>query len=336
MKKTNLSKLLLNWYQNNGRKLPWRATKGAHPNPYVVMVSEFMLQQTTVKTVIKYFEPFIHRFPTIQDLAAADLEEVYQLWQGLGYYTRARSLHHTAQTIVNEFGGQFPQELPQILKLKGFGSYTAASFSALAFNLPATVIDGNVIRVICRLFHLTEPVERIKEDIITKASQLTDCKQAADYASAIMDLGATICTPKTPQCLFCPWKEACQSRDKPDLEQIPNRTKIDKKEKNGSDCLIFNHKGQVFIRNRIEKGLLSGLYEFPWKEDGKIDFSEIQDSGKQVCHIFTHIRLTLKIYTLKCERSPLADGLFVYPKELKNYPLSTLMKKVCRKMGFNI
>lgn len=336
MKKTNLSKRLIDWYRLNGRKLPWRATSGAHPNPYVVMVSEFMLQQTTVKTVLDYFEPFMRRFPTVQDLAAADLEEVYRLWQGLGYYTRARSLHHAAQTIVNEFGGKFPQEYSQILKLKGFGAYTAASFSALAFDRPETVVDGNVIRVICRLFHLTEPTEQIKTDIIAKAAELTDRKQAADYASAIMDLGAIICTPKNPQCLLCPWKEACQSCGKPDLEQIPNRTKIGKKEKNGSVCLIFNTKGQILIRKRSEKGLLSGLYEFPWTDDGSPNFEHLKDSGRQVCHIFTHIRLNLKIYTAEYATPPLADGFFVYPEQLKDYPFSTLMKKVCKQMNMDI
>ena len=154
MKKQELSELLLKWYNAHGRTLPWRVKGGAHPDPYVVLVSEFMLQQTTVKTVLDYFPGFLKRFPTAESLAAADLEEVYRYWQGLGYYTRARSLYATAQTVVNEFDGKFPQNREEVLKLKGIGAYTAASFLALAFNLPETVVDGNVIRIICRLHHL--------------------------------------------------------------------------------------------------------------------------------------------------------------------------------------
>lgn len=161
MKKQELSELLLKWYNAHGRTLPWRVKGGAHPDPYVVLVSEFMLQQTTVKTVLDYFPGFLKRFPTAESLAAADLEEVYRYWQGLGYYTRARSLYATAQTVVNEFDGKFPQNREEVLKLKGIGAYTAASFLALAFNLPETVVDGNVIRIICRLHHLTAPVAEI-------------------------------------------------------------------------------------------------------------------------------------------------------------------------------
>ena len=156
----DLSKLLLNWYDKNGRRLPWRVRGGAHPDPYVILVSELMLQQTTVKTVIPYFQRFMERFPTVQSLAEAPLEEVYFYWQGLGYYTRARSLHATAGIIVSQYGGKFPQTRQEVLKLKGIGSYTVASFLALAFNQPETVVDGNVIRIICRLYNLTEPVDR--------------------------------------------------------------------------------------------------------------------------------------------------------------------------------
>lgn len=155
-----------------------------------------MLQQTTVKTVIPYFHRFMARFPTIGDLAAAAEEDVYQLWQGLGYYTRARSLHKTAQMIVNEFGGRFPDTREGVLKLKGIGAYTVASFMALAFNKPETVIDGNVMRIIARLYHLTAPLDEIADTIRQKAALLTSKENAADYASAIMDLGAVVCTPK--------------------------------------------------------------------------------------------------------------------------------------------
>ena len=329
MTDSNLSKLLLKWYNTNGRNLPWRVKGGAHPNPYVILVSEFMLQQTTVKTVIPYFYRFMERFPTIQSLAAADIEEVYQLWQGLGYYTRARSLHTTAQVIVNDFGGKFPKARQELLKLKGMGAYTVASFLALAFNQPETVIDGNVMRIIARLHHMTAPLEDIADAIHEKAEELTSHEHPADYASAIMDLGATVCTPKNPQCLLCPWAQYCQSKGKAYVEQIPIRRKLEKKEKYGSVYLIFNSKGEILIRKRTEKGLLSGLYEFPWT-DGSIIFNNAEKTQNEVTHVFTHFKLTLQVYILHTETILINDGFFVSPETLESYPFSTLMKKVIK------
>lgn len=328
MSKESLSKLLLNWYGQNGRDLPWRVKGGAHPDPYVILVSELMLQQTTVKTVIPYFHRFMERFPTIQSLAAATLEEVYLYWQGLGYYTRARSLHETARMVTEQFGGCFPSQRREVLKLKGIGPYTVASILALAFNQPETVVDGNVIRVICRLYHLAEPTAEIMELIREKAEQLTDHDNPADYASAIMDLGAIICTPKNPQCLLCPWQEYCLSQNDPHLDAIPQRGKPAKKIKEGYVYLITNSAGEIYIRKRTEKGLLSGLYEFPWGEEPL--FAQAKDSGGEVSHVFTHFKLTLKIYTLSNETLP-SDGIFISPGSLDAYPVSTLMKKVYKK-----
>lgn len=329
MKNKNLSKLLLDWYQQSGRDLPWRVKGGAHPDPYVILVSEFMLQQTTVKTVIPYFHRFMKRFPTVQDLAAASQEEVYLYWQGLGYYSRARSLHHTARIIVEIYGGQFPQKRDEVLELKGIGPYTASSLLAIGFNLPETVIDGNVIRVICRLYHLQQPVEEIMQTITEKATALTDEKHPADYAGAIMDLGAIICTPKNPQCLICPWQKECLSKGDAKLEDIPCRSKPEKKNKLGRVFLIYNDSGQLFIRKRTENGLLSGLYEFPWSEKENL-FAEAIDSGLEVTHIFTHFKLTLKIYILRTNKI-LPNGEFIFPEDMEKYPISTLMKKVFKK-----
>lgn len=298
MTNESMTNLLLQWYEKNGRELPWRVKGGPHPDPYVILVSEFMLQQTTVKTVIPYFHRFMARFPTIGDLAAAAEEDVYQLWQGLGYYTRARSLHKTAQMIVNEFGGRFPDTREGVLKLKGIGAYTVASFMALAFNKSETVIDGNVMRIIARLYHLTAPLDEIADTIRQKAALLTSKENAADYASAIMDLGAVVCTPKNPQCLLCPWQEYCRSRTASDLEQIPVRRRLEKKEKQGIVLVTENGRGELFIRKRTEKGLLSGLYEFPWNDKGLIGEGAV-DTGLSVTHIFTHFKLTLRIYKLK-------------------------------------
>ena len=330
MLQKNLADFLLAWYKENGRDLPWRYKGGAHPNPYVVLVSEFMLQQTTVTTVIPYFHRFMERFPTVYDLAKATDEEVYQLWQGLGYYTRARSLHQTAKMIVNDFNGIFPHTREDVLKLKGIGTYTVASFLALAFNLPETVIDGNVMRIMARLYHLTQPLDEIKDDIRKKAMVLTSHKAPADYASAIMDLGATVCTPKQPKCLLCPWQQYCKSKDLSDLEQIPMRKKLAKKEQEGVVYLIYNDKGEVFIRKRTEKGLLFGLYEFPWRTETAL-IKGAKNTGAKVTHIFTHIKLTLEVCKLAANKNPFDDGIYVKPEDLENYALSTLMKKVLAK-----
>lgn len=326
----DLSKLLLNWYDKNGRRLPWRVRGGAHPDPYVILVSELMLQQTTVKTVIPYFRRFMERFPTVQSLAEAPLEEVYFYWQGLGYYTRARSLHATAGIIVSQYGGKISpnpagsaqtQRHRQLHRCQLFGS---------GFQSAETVVDGNVIRIICRLYNLTEPVDEIAGLIRQKAEALTDRTCPADYASAIMDLGAGICTPKNPQCLLCPWQNFCRARGLENLENIPRRKKSGKKEKTGFVYLIHNNQNEILIRQRTEKGLLSGLYEFPWSEE-KL-FAEAEDTGLEVSHVFTHIKLTLRI-CLRQDNNVFDNGRFVPTAELSAYPFSTLMKKVYQKFS---
>ena len=332
MNNVNLSDLLLDWYKIHGRDLPWRVKGGVHPDPYVILVSEFMLQQTTVKTVIPYFARFMERFPNIQTLAQADEEDVYAYWQGLGYYTRAKSLHKTAQIIMNDFGGIFPTQKEDVLKLKGIGEYTVASFLSLAFNQPEAVIDGNVIRIICRMYGLLEPVEKIMPEIRKKALELQSLEHPADYASAIMDLGAMVCTPKKPQCLLCPWQNFCVSKGKENIEQIPNKTKIGKKEKSGFVYIIRNKKQEIFIRKRTEKGLLSGLYELPWCDEGKLFADKkVIETEKSVTHIFTHIKLNLQICLIEDEQ-PDFDGFFVPIDKLSAYPFSTLMKKVLTKI----
>ena len=322
----NLSALLLEWYAENGRDLPWRVRGDAHPNPYVILVSEFMLQQTGVKTVIPYFHRFMERFPTVADLAAAAEEEVYLYWQGLGYYSRARALHATAKMIAD--AGDFPRQRDAVLKLRGIGPYTAASFLALAFNQPETVVDGNVIRVIARQYHLTAPVSELGAEIRDRADALTDRAHPADYASAIMDLGATVCTPKNPRCEICPWRKSCLAHAAGDMEKIPSLARMAQKVKIGRVYLIKNSAGALFIRKRPGRGLLSGLYEFPWTDDDTPIFSgDFQETGAEVSHTFTHFKLRLKIYTAVAGRVPL-DGQFVRPADLADYPMSTLMKKV--------
>ena len=321
-----LSEKLLNWFDKNGRELPWRVKGMAHTDPYVILVSEIMLQQTQVKTVLPFFHRFIERFPTVQTLANASQEEVYLYWQGLGYYSRARSLHATAKMIVEQFGGVFPSEKNEVLKLKGIGPYTAASFLSLAFNLPESVVDGNVVRIICRYYGLTEPVQEIMPEIREKAEALISFERPADYTSAIMDLGATICTPKNPKCDECPWAEKCFARLNNQIEEIPVIKKLAKKEKTAKIFLITNNKGEIYIRKRGEKGLLANLYEFPWEEDEAIELSS-ENLKKEITHIFTHFKLILKLHNVQSE-NPKLGGQFIPVEELEHFPFPTLMKKV--------
>lgn len=325
----NLTHKLLTWFNRSGRDLPWRVKGGAHFDPYAVWISEIMLQQTTVKTVLDYFPKWMKRFPTIKDLATADIRDVLLAWQGLGYYTRARKIHECARVLTDKYNGILPSDRETLLKLPGIGPYTASSICCFAYNLPETVVDGNVIRVMARLYGLTHEVT--KEEIYQLAQKLTPKKQGADYASAIMDLGATVCTPDHPNCGACPWKNACVARQKGLVDQIPLIRKPAKQERSGKVFLIQNARGELLIRRRSGKGLLSGLYEFPWIYDGEVmPVRPTEEPAGRVVHTFTHFRLTLTVCRVRSEET-LTDGdLFVAPDDLKNYPFSTLMRKVMR------
>ena len=321
----NLTDTLLEWYDKNGRQMPWRF-KGAAPNPYPVWISEIMLQQTTVVTVLDYFLRWMKKFPTLESLAKADINDVLHAWQGLGYYTRAKKLHECACVLVEKYQGKFPTIREELLKLPGIGPYTASSICAFAFNQPETVVDGNVIRVIARLYGMTQEVD--KDIIYPLAQKLTSKTRAADYASAIMDLGATVCKPQNPLCLNCPWGKECIARKKEIQNEIPKIKKLQKRKAQGAIFLAFDDKGALFLTKR-DKGLLSGLFEFPWNIDGvKAPFkASWEKTDKKIHHVFTHIDYTADIYIARNTKQP---GLFVQPNELKNYALSTLMKKVVK------
>ena len=326
--------LLLHWFYQNGRQMPWRVIGGAHSNPYAVWISEIMLQQTTVKTVESYFLRWMKRFPDIQSLAAADLQEVLLYWQGLGYYTRARKIHECAQVLMRDYNGKLPPDRNLLLKLPGIGPYSASSICAFAFNQPETVVDGNVIRVIARLYGLTHAVT--KEEIYEYAQKLTPQEQGADYASAIMDLGALVCTPQHPNCAVCPWQKICVASFKNLTEKIPLLHKPEKKIKNGYVYIIQNEEGNYYIEKRTKKGLLNGLYEFPWQDNDThyplFPADDWRILPQVVSHTFTHFHLTLKVVrlTLKTPDCPLKTGNFVALKAFKKYPFSTLMKKVAK------
>ncbi len=327
-----LAQNLLEWYAVNGREMPWRVRGGAHSDPYAVWISEIMLQQTTVKTVRSYFVKWMEKFPTIQSLAEADLQDVLMSWQGLGYYTRAKKIHECARVLVEKYDGKIPANRDALLKLPGIGPYTASSICCFAFNMPETVVDGNVIRVISRLYGLTHAVT--KEEIYELAQKITPKQAGADYASAIMDLGAMICTTPEPICSKCPWASVCRACHMGNASQIPLIKKAKRGERTGIVYLIHNRNGEYFIRIRPGKGLLSGLYEFPWVYDtDPILFPrDACDSSVQVSHIFTHFKLTLCFQYVECEEKIFPDGVYVHPEEFNKYPFSTLMQKVIKRL----
>ncbi|MDR2902346.1 MAG: A/G-specific adenine glycosylase [Lactobacillales bacterium] len=328
-KNKELSDALLDWFSVHGRDMPWRVKNAAHPDAYAVWISEIMLQQTTVKTVISYFNNWMTIFPDIQTLAAAKLEDVLHAWQGLGYYTRAKKIYECAQVLMKEYGGKIPAAREKLLKLPGIGPYTASSICAFAFNMPETVVDGNVIRVLARLYGIEKAVTQ--NDIYPIAEKLTSQKHGADYASAIMDLGATVCTPANPDCGACPWHKWCIASQKKITDKIPLIIKPAKLEKSGTLFLIYNQKGDLFIQKRPGKGLLSGLYEFPWVYDSNDLFkSEWHLQKKKVTHVFTHFKLTLSIKKTTCTTPPLSDGFFVSPADFGKFAFSTLMKKAMK------
>lgn len=261
----HLQTALLAWFKAHRRIMPWRAELGQTPDPYHVLLSEAMLQQTQVATVIPYFRRFIEAFPTIQALAAAPEQQVLRSWQGLGYYARARNLHKCAQVIVEQFDGKVPQTVEQLLVLPGVGRYTAGAVASIAFNVRAPVVDGNVIRVICRLDAITENPRdtQVLERIWERVAKLVPESQPGDFNQSMMELGATICTPKNPSCLICPVRDFCQAKRRGIEAQIPipKEFKPLKTEHRWVLCLRRPDK-RYLIEQRAAKGRWAGMWQF--------------------------------------------------------------------------
>ena len=339
---------LLTWYDRHARRLPGRALPGEMADPYAVWLSEIMLQQTTVATVGPYFQKFLQKWPTVEALANADIDAVMHAWAGLGYYSRARNLHACAKEVVDRHGGIFPATEEGLSALPGIGPYTAAAVAAIAFGVPATVVDGNVERVVARLFNIRDALPAAKKPMRQMAATLTPKKRAGDFAQAMMDLGATICTPKRPACERCPFTRSCQARVVGDPENLP--VKAPKKEKptrRGTAFWTVREDGAVLIRKRPPKGLLGGMMEVPstqWVPDD-VEQARAQRSREamlaqapakaewkkrqgEVRHTFTHFHLVLDLYEGTVTRDDTAAGEWVQVAELGNYALPTVMKKV--------
>ncbi|MFT4098607.1 MAG: A/G-specific adenine glycosylase [Rhodoblastus sp.] len=339
---------LLAWYDRHARKLPWRAPRGAPPDPYVVWLSEIMLQQTTVAAVGPYFRRFLERWPDVAALAAAPDEEVMREWAGLGYYSRARNLVACARAIAAR--GGFPDEEAGLRELPGVGPYTAAAVAAIAFGRRAVVVDGNVERVVARLFAIETPLPQAKPEIRERADELTPRARAGDFAQAMMDIGATICTPKKPACALCPLDGFCIARKGGAPETYPRRApKAERPERRGAAFVAIRADGAVFLRTRPPKGLLGGMTEFPGTE-WSVDFdpSRALDAAPlaldwrrragEVLHVFTHFALKLHVYVASAPQSHTAPAgaRWVAGARLSDEALPTLMRKVAAHAGLDL
>jgi len=341
---------LLDWYDSNHRQLPWRASPGAPlAEPYRVWLSEIMLQQTTVATVGPYFEKFIDRWPTVVALAAAELDEVLTAWAGLGYYARARNLHRCAQVVATDHQGKFPPTETELRELPGIGPYTAAAITAIAFGQRATVVDGNVERVVARLFAVEEQLPKAKSALWELADGLTPNARAGDYAQAVMDLGATVCRPRGPLCSECPVMDACTGRLTGNVESYPRRVAPKPKPKRlGTAFWLRRADGKVLLRRRPDKGLLASMIEVPsspWVESDQIDEIILEHAPTscewraidgQVRHTFTHFHLALDLMVGQIsddqtvETTDPSAQIWADPHDLDGYALPTVMKKVVR------
>jgi A/G-specific adenine glycosylase len=333
--------LLLAWYDRHRRDLPWRAPAGRSADPYRVWLSEIMLQQTTVTTVAPYFERFVTRWPDVAALAAASLDEVLQEWQGLGYYARARNLHACARVVVERHRGAFPAQLSRLRALPGIGDYTAAAIAAIAFDQPVAAVDGNVERVTARLFAVGEPMPAAKQRLRAIAAALVPQRRAGDFVQAMMDLGATICTPRRPRCVLCPWRPACAAAAGGIAEDLP--VLADKPERPwryGIAFWITRPDGAVLLRRRPEEGLLGGMVEIPSTPWRAAPWTLAEAAGEapvaaewsplpgMVRHGFTHFRLELAVAAGHANLG--AAGLWSQLDKLGDHALPTLMKKIAR------
>jgi A/G-specific adenine glycosylase len=338
----DIASRLLGWYDAHHRELPWRVPPrdlacGMRPDPYRVWLSEVMLQQTTVEAVKAYFSAFVERWPTVEALAAASSDDVMKAWAGLGYYSRARNLKACADKVA-QAGGRFPDTEEELRALPGIGAYTAAAIAAIAFDRPAAVVDGNIERVISRLFSIETPLPQAKGEIRALVERLVQRERPGDFAQAMMDLGATICTPKRPRCMLCPLREDCSAQQSGDPALYPVRqAKGERPQRRGAAFVAVRGDGAVLLRKRPESGLLGGMSEVPttsWtaRGDGETGVTaapfpaDWRHTGR-ITHVFTHFALELDIYRANAEGEAPAGHFWSRPDEIAGEALPTVMKK---------
>jgi A/G-specific adenine glycosylase len=337
---------LLGWYDRHRRTLPWRALPGQAADPYHVWLSEIMLQQTTVGAVVPYFQKFIRLWPDVRALAEAPEQDVMAAWAGLGYYSRARNLHKCAKIVADGLKGRFPDHQDGLKALPGIGDYTSAAITAIAFDKPATVIDGNVERVVARYFAIQETLPAAKKPIREKAGLLSNGRadRPGDFAQAMMDLGATVCIPKNPRCSLCPVSEGCEARKLNIQNDLPRRAvKKIRPKKTGYIYWITSKAGQVLLHRRPPEGLLGGMTALPTSEWLENDLAatlthpaDIIDNvkvfsaceGRDVHHVFTHFELKLLPFSGEWKAAMLPYGYYwADPVDFRNWGLPTVFRK---------
>ncbi len=325
----NFAVTLLQWFKNNGRSLPWRETKDA----YAIWLSEVILQQTRIVQGMSYWERFMAQWPTVNDLAAATEDEVLKAWQGLGYYSRARNLHTAAQQVM-KLGG-FPQTFKELKTLKGVGDYTAAAIASIAFGEPVAVVDGNVYRVLSRYYGIETPIDSTegKKEFQALAQSLLPINEPADYNEAIMDFGATQCTPNSPHCSACPLCETCVAFREQRINELPVKSKKVKQRERHFTYLYIEYEGKIAIHQRGAGDIWQGLWEFPQEEyltssEDSAWRTEAQLLQKGVKHILTHQILLADIYLWQPTRRPQLPSEFIWieKQDLENYALPRLIE----------
>ncbi len=324
-----ISPALLAWYDMHARALPWRSPPGTPPpDPYRVWLSEIMLQQTGTLVVARYFERFVALWPTVAALAAADDADVLREWAGLGYYARARNLIACARIVAAQ--GGFPDTEPELRRLPGIGAYTAAAVAAIAFGARAVVVDGNVERVVARLFAVDAPLPGAKPTLYAAAGAITPATRAGDHAQAMMDLGATVCTPRAPDCARCPLARACQGRATADPARFPVKPRRAAKPVRHGTAYWLEVAGAVLLVRRPPSGLLGGMLALPgdaWDgTDAPPSAGDWQHVGI-VRHVFTHFDLRLRVFALRLEARPALMGEWVAVRDVKAAGLPTLYAK---------
>lgn len=332
---------LLDWYDRNRRRLPWRTLPGETADPYRVWLSEIMLQQTTVATVGPYFHKFLKKWPTMKALAAAPVEEVMSAWAGLGYYSRARNLHACACEVAKHHGGKLPDTEKALRKLPGIGPYTAGAIAAIAFDRKAAPVDGNIERVLARIFAVKTPLPASKPELRAIAETLAPAKRSGDFAQAMMDLGATICTPKSPACKNCPWSDDCLGYAMDIAAMLPAReAKPDRPLRRGAAFVLISKHDEILLRRRPPKGLLGGMHEppmSPWEKNfpaAPLDHAPLKAKYRKlpglVRHGFTHFELELEVYRAEAIDRAKTNGAGEWApiNDLTRFALPSVMRKV--------
>lgn len=346
----NFHKRLISWYSKNKRNLPWRIA----PEPYKVWLSEIIMQQTRIDQGTPYYDRFIAHYPNVKSLADASEDEVLKLWQGLGYYSRARNLHHAARQVVSEYGGRFPSTYKELLGLKGVGPYSAAAIASICYGEPIPVVDGNVYRFLARHFAIGTPIDSTegKKEFYKKALELIDPDRPGDFNQAMMEFGATVCTPHNPRCTECPFRKTCAAYAQDAVDRYPVKAKKVKTQPLHIHYFVIRKQGGIFLKQRPSDGIWGGLHEFPMvSSPEKISKSTLEKSASEIglpalrnakksqpfTHLLTHRRITAHFWLFDFpDFSPKSDLIFVQsPEALKNTAVPRLIDRYLQEHIFS-